>query len=434
MLIIQDKVSDTFILGVYKSNPKLVELHQSLSKQSHKGAQIYLDSSGTIGILKSSSSNAVSSSVKEEYLFECLAIGSRSGGSSLIPNITIGSKRKIDAGADDPAPAVADFTDQETAANHYGQGLVRDIETRSSSQIFHLRNLNGYVKSVLINTSCSQLAQSGVIPPAGFRVLDLCCGHGGDVHKWLKNNPLRCLSYVGVDIAEGALKDFISSRLDDAQYKSKVSSLVVADMGVHSLSSSSLLTFTFKDDWKNTIPLSPQTQFEVVSCQFAMHYMFASKDRANSFFSQVNQHLVEGGLFIATTVDSRVFLDHVYKTYCGPAGLSDTSLGVAPSGDMSVVIKNDLNERVCQIHIKEEIMNRLLASDLSEDELYGLRYNFQLFDTSASPAVDAPEWLVPLGSALEELALKHNLIVKSTSNFHQFVTDTMKNDKTKMNM
>jgi 2-polyprenyl-3-methyl-5-hydroxy-6-metoxy-1,4-benzoquinol methylase len=54
-------------------------------------------------------------------------------------------------------------------------------EGRHSSQIFHLRNLNNWIKSAVIDYACAYVGRS-----TGVNVLDLGCGKGGDIGKWLK--------------------------------------------------------------------------------------------------------------------------------------------------------------------------------------------------------------------------------------------------------
>lgn len=44
--------------------------------------------------------------------------------------------------------------------------------------------------------------------------------------------------------------------------------------------------------------------FDVVSCQFAIHYFFESEKRLRSYLSNVTDRLEEGGCFIGTTIDS----------------------------------------------------------------------------------------------------------------------------------
>jgi predicted transcriptional regulator len=44
--------------------------------------------------------------------------------------------------------------------------------------------------------------------------------------------------------------------------------------------------------------------FDIVSAQFSIHYMFYEENNLKGFFKNVTDRLVDGGVFIATTIDS----------------------------------------------------------------------------------------------------------------------------------
>jgi SAM-dependent methyltransferase len=51
-----------------------------------------------------------------------------------------------------------------------------------------------------------------------------------------------------------------------------------------------------------------QIQFDLVSCQFAMHYHFESESRIRTFLKNVASKLNDGGIFIGSTIDSNVLV------------------------------------------------------------------------------------------------------------------------------
>ena len=128
---------------------------------------------------------------------------------------------------------------------------------------------------------------------------------------------------------------------------SRVGCLVNADLGRDSLSRSELDTFVFppplldsirgkleqgdrvgsvKDQmlkgWSRKAPLSSTDKFDIISCQFAMHYMMETAETANHFFSEISAHLAPGGLFIATTTDGRVMAELLAESICGGVSYS----------------------------------------------------------------------------------------------------------------
>ncbi|ETV98357.1 hypothetical protein, variant 3 [Aphanomyces invadans] len=89
---------------------------------------------------------------------------------------------------------VTDGTDQEQAAQFYSKLSRKKTSDRADSRLYHMRCMNNWVKSVLIQEYSQKQS----------RVLDLACGKGGDMNKWARHNFQM---YMGVDIALGSLED-----------------------------------------------------------------------------------------------------------------------------------------------------------------------------------------------------------------------------------
>lgn len=73
--------------------------------------------------------------------------------------------------------AVAGERAQELVRSHYNARPNTSVEDRVRSPIYHLRNLNNWIKSALIGE---------YTPKENAVVLDLCAGKGGDLPKWCK--------------------------------------------------------------------------------------------------------------------------------------------------------------------------------------------------------------------------------------------------------
>ena len=92
-------------------------------------------------------------------------------------------------------------------ADKFYSSLVRTLDTRADSRLYHMRAFNGWVKA----TQIAELdPRTGVGKKASktqpLRILDLACGKGGDLGKWTLH-PRGIRNYVGVDVARGSLKD-----------------------------------------------------------------------------------------------------------------------------------------------------------------------------------------------------------------------------------
>ena len=84
-----------------------------------------------------------------------------------------------------------------SVAAHYNAIGDRHRTLVTGSNILQTRNLNNWIKSVLIGKYMSPK----------HSVLDLACGKGGDL---LKFKAGKCGSYVGIDIAVQSVRDAVS--------------------------------------------------------------------------------------------------------------------------------------------------------------------------------------------------------------------------------
>lgn len=241
------------------------------------------------------------------------------------------------------------------------------MEGRKGSAIFHLKSFNNWVKATLI---------SEYAPRPCPRVLDLACGKLGDLLKW---RAAGVRSYCGVDISLTGLRD-ARKRFNDVNARdggAMQAKLVRADLGVTDLAAAGAL--------------APGEQFDAISIQFALHYMFQSEARALTFFANIAGRLAPGGVLLATLPDSDVL---VRRTRDLPP--HENSFGNA---HYSITVPHDSVRRM-----------RALGSSP-----YGCVYNFYL--TESVDHVD--EYLVPY-ELLTRLAAAAGLTPVAAQNFHEF--------------
>lgn len=204
--------------------------------------------------------------------------------------------------------------------------------------------------------------------------------------------------------------------------------------------------------------------FDIASCQFAIHYMFQSEAKAHHFFAEVAAHLRPGGEFIATTIDCRVVSEMLAKGVYGQSQLAKGLVdrvgapkdGVDPfqairdahakqqqqssNSTRSIDVANEFGHVVLNMKFSQEMCARLIdsrqtpkgngsnGSSSSTDDSgspYGIQYTFTLQDNSDAAAVDAPEWIVPLGPPLEALAEAHGMVVQKVINFQDMIEHMM---------
>jgi len=66
-----------------------------------------------------------------------------------------------------------------------------------SRQIFHMRAYNGWVKATQIQELDPRTKGPGRKPDSPLRVLDLACGKGGDLGKWVLHPRGKFRSFIG---------------------------------------------------------------------------------------------------------------------------------------------------------------------------------------------------------------------------------------------
>jgi SAM-dependent methyltransferase len=310
-------------------------------------------------------------------------------------------------------------------ADKFYSGLGRKLETRASSRIFHMRAFNGWVKA----TQIQELSYRS----SAIRVLDLACGKGGDLGKWILH-PIG--NYVGVDVARGSLVD-AAVRARKMRKKMKRCTFTCADLGsdVPGRPKSAkhrhlqkLSTWSLQNESPNidTDPvfemvrgggIEPADTFDVVSIQFAIHYMMQTKKRARRFFHTVSQLLETGGHLIATTIDARVILAHLMDMQIYFPDITEPATIVVGKG-------------ACRIRFEPDVLRKIFAfgGTIKEGELdenlFGLEYTFTLIEGSdhaagVGDAVNLPEWLIPI-PVLKELGREAGLEIEYAQNFHEF--------------
>lgn len=321
------------------------------------------------------------------------------------------------------------------AADAFYSGLTRSLDTRADSRIFHMRAFNGWVKATQIQ-ECNPRTKTNV--GKGLRVLDLACGKGGDLGKWA-HHKRGMQNYVGVDVARGSLKD-AAIRVRKMRRRLGLCSFSCADLG-HDvpgrLRSSKhtkmqkLLTWSLQGESEHEQKdpvfenvrgggISLEDKFDVISVQFAIHYMMQTRQRARRFFHTASELLEVGGNLICTTIDARIVLER----------LMDQGLNLHfENGDKLDGAVVTAGDGACRIQFTGDMVKRIFTAlskprKFDADEMFGLEYTFTLVEgkdhgAGVGDAVNLPEWLTPI-PMLEAVANEAGLELVSAENFHEF--------------
>ncbi|KAG7600157.1 S-adenosyl-L-methionine-dependent methyltransferase [Arabidopsis suecica] len=254
-------------------------------------------------------------------------------------------------------------------ADHYSRRTNQTLEERESSPIIHLKKLNNWIKSVLIQLYTRR----------DDAVLDLACGKGGDLIKWEK---AMIGYYVGIDIAEGSIEDCRTRYNGDADHHHRRKK--------YSFPARLLCGDCFEIELDKI--LEEDAPFDICSCQFAMHYSWTTETRARRALANVSALLRPGGMFIGTMPDANVIIKKLREA----EGL-------------------EIGNSVYWIRFGEEYSQK----KFKPSSPFGIKYVFHLED-----AVDCPEWIVPF-HIFKSLAEEYDLELVLVKNFHEFVHEYM---------
>ncbi|CAL6007651.1 MRNA_cap guanine-N7 methyltransferase [Hexamita inflata] len=153
---------------------------------------------------------------------------------------------------------------------------------RLASKILPIRDFNNWAKMAVIQL-CYNYQKSRDIS-----VLDLCCGKGGDLNKYARLGSVSY--YAGVDITLHSLIEAIkryNQKLCELNKNRKFGQPFQADFTLADVMSAPLYKHFQK------------TKFDMVSCMFALHYAFQSKQTADAFFGNVKNLMAPNGSFVA---------------------------------------------------------------------------------------------------------------------------------------
>ena len=255
-------------------------------------------------------------------------------------------------------------------ATHYNALEEKGLAERSKSRIFYMRNFNNWIKSMLINEYLSKVKDQLKLGEP-LRVLDMCCGKGGDLLKWDKANITHLIC---TDIAEMSIEQCETryKTMKDRGQRNSFSRLFTAEFFACD-STLNRLREHYKD---------PSIELNLVSCQFAFHYCFESLKQAECMIRNASECLRTGGYFIGTIPDANDIMRRQKQAE-------------------SNVFGNDLYKIT-------------FLCDTESPPLFGAKYNFEL-----DGVVNCPEFLVhfPL---LVKLARKFGLELVMKERFEDY--------------
>ncbi|KAK7575449.1 hypothetical protein V9T40_011735 [Parthenolecanium corni] len=268
-------------------------------------------------------------------------------------------------------PSSAESSLSTVVASHYNNIKETGLDVRNKSRIVYMRNFNNWIKSMLINEYVLAIRKECDVS-SSLRVLDMCCGKGGDLLKW-KNNDVKHL--ICVDLAQISVEQ-CEQRYNEMKERN-------TNSRCPDLFSAEFVTADCTKMKINELFGNQDQSFDIVSCQFSFHYSFESVSQAECMVRNAADNLRPGGYFIGTIPDA-----------------------------------NDIVLRLRQTNTRSfgnDVFKIQFSGDVTKSfPLFGARYDFFLED-----AVNCPEFLVHFPTFVK-LAAKHGLKLVMKERFRDY--------------
>lgn len=369
-------------------------------------------------------------------------------------------------------PSAGGSLSMSIASNeHYAERtrlLSHGVQHRSN-----LRRVHNLIKSLLLQRVANHVrrtdsSSSGSKNNGSLICLDLCCGRGGDLHKW---KAVQATRLVMVDscfeaVAEAAARYNVTCGLSTKITPGKEGYPgIPAFFGVWNCFAS--LQQFFEEASKNAVesftPTVPQSssshhaakqnhhpnggrgqqapphssspsppptsaptvaavpppiittptpttpiplQFDMVSCQFSMHYGFSSEQNVRQFLQNISSALRVGGRFVGTTVDDEA----IQRKRSAAAAVTTTAGTTASPIDPSMYHGETFGNALYSVTFQKPLGSAVV--DNGPQTIYGEAYRFSL---EASVA-DEEEYLVHW-QPFVDLCSTYGLTLKETRNF-----------------
>lgn len=284
-----------------------------------------------------------------------------------------------------PASVMSMCEETRLTNAHYAE-KAKQLSWSSNDTRSVLRRFNNWVKSMVVHDGQSLLRK--LLPTVQrLQILDICCGRGGDLHKWKALKPaflyMTDASYECV--AEAAARYSVGKGMSTKIPLSKNDPGFPARFAVYD-------AFDPSSGLRSDLLLinkQRRAQFHLASCQLSMHYGCFSEERMTCFLTTIAQSLCHHGLFIGTTVDDRQLMQRFRKD--GPV----------------------FGNRHYNVRFPLSTVERL--QDAAAWNSFGLQY----FASVENAVTELPEYVVPW-STFVELSSRLGLHLVHESNFAEY--------------
>ena len=185
----------------------------------------------------------------------------------------------------------------------------QDISVKRSKSIsLFMQRFHNNIKLNLIKQLCDRIRNGDSAKP--LHLLDLATGKGGDIYKWMNN---RVDNVVGIDkVYDNIYNSFDGACVRHKNYREKninkmpMIDFVVADVSKPLDDDTHFMDMFSKDIWFSKYQ---DTQFDIITMMFALHYMFNDEDKVSILINNIDKQIKKGGYFIGCCFDGKAVFD-----------------------------------------------------------------------------------------------------------------------------
>lgn len=182
---------------------------------------------------------------------------------------------------------------------------MNKYKQRNESSIINIRVFHNWVKRQLINDAKKYLRDNYNINE--ISLLDLAVGKGGDIGKWY---DAGIYTVIGFDIDETSIngKNGAIDRYNEFVSKLKPGKKIPNYKFY-------VMDLSDPDSISKIQHIIPGQKFNIISCQFAIHYFFKNELSLNTLVSIINNHSYQNNtktIFISTTMNGE-YLSEIFK-------------------------------------------------------------------------------------------------------------------------
>lgn len=219
-----------------------------------------------------------------------------------------------------------------------------------------MRSFNNFVKNNMIQTYCKDKKS----------VLDIGCGRGGDINKFFNANVSE---YVGIDIDANGLfiiSDSAVSRYNNLRSTHKHApkmTFIQADAKIPFDSAAQKLaipTMTSRN-MENIDTYLSGKKFDIINCQFTLHYYLSDPVSWNNFMSNIKNHLSEHGYILITCFDGKLLSDALKSKNKITITYTDSNGNKISFADI-IKIYDDLDAKNNSVGLAIDLYNSLINS------------------------------------------------------------------------